>query len=265
LKLFPDIAHNSEDRHQAYFIAQPWLTCGVPQLRGRQPRANAPKPAEAKTLGIIRDDDPCAADFSAPPHFAAKTFFSPSREHPIAKVFQAEAAPVIGGSSGTLGRNVLMLAPLVQSGLLSQTQLMNYVMGFSADLVYRGHHSYEEIAVVADQVLFPLKPWFDSLRDPIAFYEQLLTDAFLASNTYRKFLAEHENFFNAPIAQMKQVVSKTESKPDEKKPNASWSWNKKALFAGVGLGVLFVGCRLLIRGTDASSNSTPDLAFRPKL
>ncbi|HSW70592.1 MAG TPA: HAD-IA family hydrolase, partial [Gammaproteobacteria bacterium] len=116
LQLFPDMAHDAEDRRQAYYLAQPWLTCGLPQLRGRQLRLNAPKPAEAKTLGIIRDDDPYAMDFSSTPHFAAKTFFSPSREHPIAKEFQASAAPVVGGSSGTLGRNILMLAPLVQAG-----------------------------------------------------------------------------------------------------------------------------------------------------
>lgn len=202
LKLFPDMAHNPEDRRQAYAIAQSWLTCGSPnQLRGRQPRVDAPK--EAKTFGILRDDDPQAVAFSAPPHFAAKTFFSPAREHPIAKAFQAEAAPIIGGSSGTLGRNVFMLASLVQSGLLTQTELMCYVMGFIADLVYRGHHSFEEVAFVADQLLFPLKPWFDSLRDPIGFYEQLLTDEFLASNIYRKFTTEHEDFFNAPVVQMK--------------------------------------------------------------
>ena len=202
LKLFSDMAHNPEDRRQAYAIAQPWLTCGSPnQLRGRQARVDAPK--EAKTFGILRDDDPHAIAFSAPPHFAAKTFFSPAREHPIAKAFQAEAAPIIGGSSGTLGRNVFMLAPLVQSGLLTQTELMRYVMGFVADLMYRGHHSYEEVAFVADQLLFPLKPWFDSLRDPIGFYEQLLTDEFRASNIYHKFSIEHEDFFNAPVAQMK--------------------------------------------------------------
>ena len=59
------------------------------------------------------------------------------------------------------------------------------------------------MVVVEEQVLFPLKPWFDSLRDPTGFYEQLLTEEFLASNIYRKFLAAHENFFNSPVAQMK--------------------------------------------------------------
>src|SRR3990167_5147292 len=278
LKLFPDMAHSAEDRRQAYYIAQPWLTCGVPQLRGRQARANAPKPAEAKTLGIIRDDDPLAADFSSPPHFAAKTLFSPSREHPIVKEFQAKAAPIVGGSSGTLGRNVFMLAPLVQSGLLSQDQLMNYVMGFLADLIYRGHHSYEEVAVVAEQVLFPLKPWFDSLRDPIHFYEQLLTSELLASDIYRKFSTAHENFFNRPITQMKQPVSKMKSNPEETKSDVrekekplqdcSWSWGKKALLAGVGFGALFVGYSIFVRGTGVSSSSTsstPNLTLWPKL
>lgn len=203
LQLFPNMANNAEDRRQAYYIAQPWLTCGPPQLRGRQLRFNAPKPADAKTFGIIRDDDPFANDFSSPPHFAAKSFFAPSREHPIAKEFQSNAAPVIGGSSGTLGRNILMLAPLVQTGLLSQAQLKNYVMGFLADLINRGHHSYEEVAEVAKQVLCPLKPWFDSLRDPTGFYEQLLTDEFFASAVYHQFLTEHEDFFNAPVAQLK--------------------------------------------------------------
>lgn len=63
---------------------------------------------------------------------------------------------------------VLMLAPLVQCGLLSQPERMSYLMGFLSDLIYRDNHSYEE---VAEQVLFPLETRFDSLRGPKKFYE----------------------------------------------------------------------------------------------
>lgn len=202
LKLFPDMAHNIDDRRQAYYVAQPWLTCGPPQLRGREARKSGAKQAE--TFGILRDDDPWAvAELASSSHFAAKTFFAPSKDHPISKAFRANASPIVGGSSGTLGRNLLMLAPLVQTGLLSQVQLTNYVMGFFADLVHRGHHAYEEVVEVSDQVLFPLKPWFDSLRDPKGFYEQLLTNEFIDSRLYRDFLAQHETFFETPIMQMK--------------------------------------------------------------
>jgi len=196
LNQFPDMAHKSDERAQAYFLAQPWLTCGPPQLRGRQARAQS---SESKTWGILRDDDPNTQTLAATSHYAAKGAFSPAREHPIAQIFKAEAAAIIGGSSGTLGRNIYMLAPLLQSGLLSQKELMQYVMGFSADLVYRGHHSYEEIAYVADQVLSPLKPWFDSLRDPIKFYEQLLTEEFKSSKVYGNFLAAHQDLFDLPM------------------------------------------------------------------
>lgn len=201
LRLFPNMAQNREhDRYGAYFVAQPWSICGAPQLNCRHVRANAPRPAESKTLGIIRDDDPAAADFSASPHFAAKVFFSPSREQPFAKALEAQAAPVIAGPSGTLGRNIFMLSPLLQTGLLSQTELMTYVMGFVADAIYRGHHSYEEMALTANRLLFTMNPGFDPLRDPIPFYEQLLTDEFLASSLYREFSAEHADFFDRPAA-----------------------------------------------------------------
>ena len=92
-----------------------------------------------------------------------------------------------------------MLAPLVSSGLLTQQELTQYVMGFVADLIYRGHHSFEEVAAVADKILFPLKPWLDPIRDPIHFYEQLLTPEFIASKGYRDFIAAHKDFFDTPM------------------------------------------------------------------
>jgi len=189
MRLFHDMAHNPESRSQAYLLAQPWLTCGPPQLRGRALREDAPKPPFSSTIGIMKDTD--SAAIASEPHFAAKVLFKPATTHPITRAFRSEAASIIGGSSGTLGRNVLMLAPLVESGLLTTQELMQYVMGFVADLVYRGHHSFEEVATVANQILFPLKPWFDPLRDPIAFYEQLLTPEFLASPEYRAFVREY--------------------------------------------------------------------------
>lgn len=188
LRLFPDLARNRESRSQAYLLAQPWLTCGPPQLRGRILREDAPKPPFSNTIGIMKDTDVAV---STKPHFAAKVLFKPASTHPITRAFHSTAAPIIGGSSGTLGRNVFMLAPLVASGLLTTQELMQYVMGFTADLVYRGHHSFEEVATVANQVLFPLKPWFDPLRDPIPYYEQLLTPEFLRSPEYRAFVREH--------------------------------------------------------------------------
>lgn len=199
LTLFPDMTHNPKSRANAYFLAQNWLTCGEPQLRGRQLREDAPKLANSNTIGIIRDDDPYADTLKTKPHYSAKVLFKPAFTHPISQTFQSMGAPIIGGSSGTLGRNVFMLAPLVASGLLTIEELMRYVMGFSADLVYRGHHSFEEIAIVADKVLFPLKPWFDPIRDPIAFYEQLLTPEFIASREYQDFKTAHKHFFDTPI------------------------------------------------------------------
>jgi len=116
------------------------------------------------------------------------------------------------------------------------------------------------------------------LRDPIHFYEQLLTSEFLASDIYRKFSTAHENFFNRPITQMKQPVSKMKSNPEETKSDVrekekplqdcSWSWGKKALLAGVGFGALFVGYSIFVRGTGVSSSSTsstPNLTLWPKL
>lgn len=199
LALFHDISCNAESRRNAYLLAQNWVTCGAPQLRGRQPRENAPKPANSNTIGIIRDDDPNAHLLQTSPHYAAKVGFAPFREHPVAQRLQSIGAPIIGGSSGTLGRNIYMLAPLVSSGLLTQKEIMQYVMGFAADLIYRGHHSYEEVAINAGKILFPLKPWLDPIRDPFGFYEQLLTPEFIASNEYMTFKAMHQDFFNEEI------------------------------------------------------------------
>jgi HAD superfamily hydrolase (TIGR01509 family) len=199
LTFFPDMAYNPESRADAYLLAQNWVTCGTPQLRGRHSRENAPKPASSSTIGIVRDDDPNAKTLQTAPHYAAKASFAPAREHPIAQALQAMGAPIIGGSSGTLGRNIYMLAPLISHGLLTQKELMQYVMGFTADLVYRGHHSFEEIAIVADKILFPLKPWLDPIRDPINFYEQLLTPEFCMSKQYQAFKETHEHFFDTPI------------------------------------------------------------------
>ncbi|OGT29736.1 MAG: hypothetical protein A3E87_08800 [Gammaproteobacteria bacterium RIFCSPHIGHO2_12_FULL_35_23] len=202
--LFPDLAHDPVSRSQAYFLAQPWLTCGPPQLRGRVPRKDAPKPAFSRTAGIMCDDDPLATP--AAPHFAAKIFFSPARSHPIAQVLQADAAPVVGGLSGTFGRNIFMLAALVEAGLLTLSEFKQYVMVFIANLIHCGHHSFKEIAIVFEEIaaigeiLPSLKPWFDLLRDPLRFYEQLLTIEFLSSDCYQKFLSAHEGFFEEPVA-----------------------------------------------------------------
>ena len=185
MRLFHDMAHKPESRSQAYLLAQPWLTCGPPQLRGRTLREDTPKPPFSSTIGIMKDTDPAATP--SEPHFAAKVLFKPASTHPITRAFRSEAASIIGGSSGTLGRNVLMLAPLVERGLLTTQELMQYVMGFVADLIYRGHHSFEEVATVANQILFPLKPWFDPLRDPVFYYEQLLTPDFIESSLYKDF------------------------------------------------------------------------------
>lgn len=194
-----DMAHNVQSRENAYLLAQNWLTCGTPQLRGRKARIDAPKPPHSSTIGIMRDEDVVDDTLRSPPHYAAKVGFSPSREHPITQTFESMGAPIIGGSSGTLGRNIFMLAPLVENGLLTQQELMQYVMGFVADLIYRGHHSFEEVAHVADKILFPLKPWLDPIRDPIAFYEQLLTPEFIASREYQTFKSANEHFFDTPI------------------------------------------------------------------
>lgn len=92
-----------------------------------------------------------------------------------------------------------MLAPLLQTRLITHEMLQRYVMGFSADLVYRGHHSYEEIAIVKGQVLYPLDPALDALRDPIKFYEQFLTPNFMSSTVYQTFAEKHRDFFETAI------------------------------------------------------------------
>lgn len=136
-------------------------------------------------------------------YFAAKQAFHPCWSHPIAKELQEFGAPIIGGASGTLGRNIFMLAPLVAAGLLSYEELLQYCMGFWADLVYRGHHSYEEIALVFSQLVKPLKSWLDPIRSPKEFYEQLLAPEFLQSKEYRMFSTQHQNFFNESISEYK--------------------------------------------------------------
>lgn len=200
---FGDLAHSKDHRQSAYLVAQPWVTCGQPQLRGRQGRLNAPKPPFSSTIGIIRDGDAFAGSLFSAPHFAAKTAFSPVRTHPVARMLEAQTGPIIGGSSGTLGRNLYMLAPLVEAGLLTSAELHQYVMGFVGDLIYRGHHSFEEVATVAEQVLKSFAPWFDPLRDSIPYYEQLLTQEFLASDAYGLFRVQHEEFFDVPLADFK--------------------------------------------------------------
>ena len=113
---------------------------------------------------------------------------------------QSIGAPVIAGTSGTIGRNILMLAPLMEQGLLSQQEIMQYVMGFVADVIYRGHHSFEEVAFVTNKILFPLDPSLNPLRTPIAFYRQLLTPEFCASKTYQDFEKAHAVFFDSEIS-----------------------------------------------------------------
>ena len=196
LSICQDIAHNFDAFKLAYFIAQPYVFCGPPQLRGRISRNGS---TQATTSGILRDDDLNATELTTVPHFAAKAAFQPQWEHPIAQKLQELGAPIIGGPSGTLGRNVLMLAPLLENHLLTQEDLMQYIMGFWADLVNRGHHSFEEVAMMVSQLLFPFKAWLDPVRTPYEFYEQLLTPSFLNSTEYQVFLQEHKDFFETPV------------------------------------------------------------------
>ena len=195
-----DLVQSAATRKLAYFIAQPYASCGRPQLRGREQRPSDIR--HSNTIGILSDQDPLTKSLKTKVHYAAKQAFQPCRKHPIAQDLQDLGAAVIGGTSGTLGRNILMLAPLVASGLISQTELLQYCMGFWADLVYRGHHSYEEIALVFSQVVMPLKSWLDPLRTPKAFYEQLLTEEFLQSEHYQNFSTQHQDFFDAPISDL---------------------------------------------------------------
>jgi len=195
LVLCSNLSQDVNMRKLAYCMAQPYVSCGPPQLRGRAARGAASN--TSTTIGILRDDDPEAKALTTASHFAAKVAFRPAREHPIAAELEECGAAIIGGPSGTLGRNVLMLAPLIESGLLTQEELLQYILGFWADLVYRGHHSFEEIALMASQLLIPFKSWLDPIRNPLAFYEQLLTPEFLDSEIYRKFSDEHKDFFGA--------------------------------------------------------------------
>ena len=198
LTLFPNMAHSRESREDAYLLAQNWLTCGTPQLRGRKKRENTSTSC-SNTIGIMRDDDRKAEMLRTKPHPSAKAIYAPDRSHPISQQFQAMGAPIIGGSSGTLGRNIYMLAPLVATGLLTIEDLMRYFMGFAADLVYRGHHSFEEIAIVAGEILRSLRPDLDPVRETIKFYEQLLTEAFVGSREYQAFRSKYEHFFETPL------------------------------------------------------------------
>lgn len=188
------MSHDFNSRKLAYCIAQPYATCGPPQLRGRMRREG--DSGISTTIGILKDRDPETRLLETKPHIAGKNIFCPFWQHPIARELHEFGAPVIGSPSGTLGRNSYMLTPLVESGLLTQKELLQYVMGFTADVVYRGHHSLEEVALVFSQVLLPLKPWLDPIRTPQEFYEQLLTPEFLSSREYQAFLAEHQDFFD---------------------------------------------------------------------
>lgn len=212
LKLYQDMAHHSDHFASAYFAYQSWLTCGPPQLRGRTKRENISSP-QSTTKGIIRDDAYETKQYQMEEHFAAKNFFVPVWSHSVTQDIKVQGGAMIGGSSGTTGRNVLMLAPLVESGLLSKKELMQYIMGFFADLIYRGHHSYEEIAAIADQILGPLKPWLDPIRDPIAYYEQLLMPEFLESDVYKEFAKVHANFFFEPKTSGLEPAIKLELNP----------------------------------------------------
>lgn len=196
-----DLGYSSESRKLGYFTAQPYVTCGSPQLRGCAKRETAN--TRSTTIGILPDAEVTDAALHMQPHFAAKQAFHPCWPHPIAKELQEFGAPIIGGTSGTLGRNIFMLAPLVAAGLLSYEELLQYCMGFWADLVYRGHHSYEEIALVFSQLVKPLKSWLDPIRSPKEFYEQLLAPEFLQSKEYRMFSTQHQNFFNESISEYK--------------------------------------------------------------
>lgn len=195
LKHFGDLAHSPDSRRLAYFAAQPYVSCGPPQLRGRAKRDGGV--TQSSTIGILPDDDPNTSVLRTAPHFAAKVAFQPFWDHPIARELQTLGAPIIGGPSGTLGRNMLMLAPLVGANLLTQDELLQYCMGFWADLVYRGHHSFEEIALVFSQLLVPLKSWLDPIRSPKEFYEQLLTCEFLDSKIYQDFSDTYNDFFES--------------------------------------------------------------------
>lgn len=195
LKLCVDMAHNVESRAEAYAMAQTWVTCGKPQLRGRMSRGV--KSSQATTIGIMPDLD--ASDMPSVPHFAAKEVFKPAESHPIAYALRANAGAIIGGSSGTIGRNLLMLAPLVERGLLAEHELKQYLLGFAADLVYRGHHSYDEILIVANQILYSSDPAHDAVREPRRYYEQLLTEEFLDSQVYKDFTAEFAGYFEQEV------------------------------------------------------------------
>ncbi|WP_041952440.1 hypothetical protein [Coxiella burnetii] len=200
LALSRDISHKADSRKLAYFAAQYWLFFGPPQLRGRIKRESG-SPLST-TIGILRDNDPYAKRLQAPPHFAAKNAFRPTFEHEIARELKQLGGPIIGGPSGTLGRNFYMLAPLLESGLLTAHDLHQYLMGFYADLVYRGHHSLEECAVVMSHIISSslFKSWFNPIQTPVEFYAQFLTPGFINSDSYKRFVESYEGFFDAPIA-----------------------------------------------------------------
>ncbi len=88
-----------------------------------------------------------------------------------------------------------MLAPLLESGLLTAHDLHQYLMGFYA-VVYRGHHSLEECDVVMSHIISSslFKSRFNPIQTLVEFHEQFLTPAFINSDSYKRFVESYKDF-----------------------------------------------------------------------
>ncbi len=187
---------NPNARHVLYQLAQLNVFFGLQQIhRGRIAKEIPFTEKCAKTWGTVSDAE--AENLPAElkrtkdeQKFSAKNAFFANENSLFVKKLREHGGSFIGGPSGTVGRNLYMLLILHSKGLLSKTDIKEYLMGFIFDIAVRGHHSPEEVLWISSQLGFPISSELRPDINPIHYYEQFMTAEFKASNLYQEFVGK---------------------------------------------------------------------------
>jgi hypothetical protein len=102
----------------------------------------------------------------------------------------ARNLPFVAGPSGTIE---IIFCHITKLDTYTSSELKKYFMALAAAHVSRGNHSFAEEMVVAKQLGFSL----EDMDDRRSFYEQILTQEVIESQSYQDFLDKHQNYIEA--------------------------------------------------------------------
>lgn len=177
------------------------LACLMPEAQfSEKNRGRKDNGVYKKSLNFgITDSDHIpkwALNWHANPSYPAKDLFTRDRRSPLVKFYEQNNIPFIAGPSGTTAfclLGLLFLLPVQNSTLLEYANLL------AASLIAKGHHSYYDVMLVANNLKIMNKNFKEGKSaisdiDPCDIYNTCLTPAFKASAAHEMLATKYPEY-----------------------------------------------------------------------